>query len=298
MRPVNILLVSALALCASSCASPPALHTGGAARAASCDAADVARRYSYWLITTGLVGAISVQQSPSKEVLVLQVSDAYPALRRAADKRRLDLDRSLYFQLARLTCQGGPSRVAIRSPARCDNLNIYEAADGAVTLDGEICRGGGEVTLSPQAIKALGFAPATGKVLSDAGWVALPLLAQRLRGAFAGKGSFDLIKLDDRQVKFTVKGMRNEILAGEKWWEWLDVSIWIDAQQPLDTDSTPQPTVLLHWQASARYGAGLSRPPASRAGYTNDIEPEHQQDLVDYVDKVLLRVRNSLAAAG
>jgi hypothetical protein len=230
---------------------------------------------------------VSVEPATQPQALRLRAAPAYQKLRDLAEDRGMNLDQSLFVEMDRLGCGSG-RRLIVEGAgaAACLRAEIY-VGPGSPVFQTDACRGGDDVALSPTAIDALNLAPAAGTVSSSAGWNATRMLVEKLKAQFAGKGEFDVTKRGDAEIRFTVKGMRDQILAGQKWWEWLDVSLWLvppEASRPAS----------LRWEATARYGAGILRPPLSRAGYTNDIEPAHQRELVDYVNGLLGRIRDSL----
>lgn len=253
----------------------------------NCPAEGLAGRYASWLADTGLADILMVEGGSRGGNLHLRATAAYQRLRDAAANAGIDLDYSLFVELGRLGCSE-ERHLILDGNRPCVHSEIRMVNGDIVAFDSEQCRGGDEIQLSPEMIKALTLCPAAGTIVDNAGWAATQILEERLRSLFAGKGTFELTKRDTKQIRFTVRGMRNEILLGQNWWEWLEAALWLDSGQ-----CTEGHAVYLRWEATARYGAGIARPPSSRSGYTNNMEPEHLKALVDYVNKVLGRLRDS-----
>jgi len=249
---------------------------------------DVGSRYSEWLQGSGLDRELSVESyDGARHVLALRSSDRILQVLDFARRKQFDLARKLYLKLVQLLPASTPdARISVNARQGCPGADIWQD-DGGIQVRETPCRSSDVLELSPDVVAAVTGSPAGTMTMR----VSSQLLDRIVRSAetrLRGHGQFNLISKKTGSAVFEVRGMRGQVLQGERWWETVQVLL---AVQPA---ANPQSPVNVAWQASGRYGAGFRPPPAD--GYNADMEPAQSRALVRFVSTLLTQVQQDLEA--
>jgi hypothetical protein len=244
---------------------------------------------SEWLQGSGLDGELSVESyDGARHVLALRSSDRILQVLDFARRKQFDLARKLYLKLVQLLPTSTPNaRISVNARQGCPGADIWQD-DGGIQVRETPCRSSDVLELSPDVVAAVTGSPAGTMTMR----VSSQLLDRIVRSAetrLRDRGQFNLISKKTGCAVFEVRGMRGQVLQGERWWETVQVLL---AVQPT---ANPQSPVNVAWQASGRYGAGFRPPPAD--GYNADMEPAQSRALVRFVSTLLTQVQQDLEAS-
>jgi hypothetical protein len=263
---------------------------------AAADEASVATLYTAWLKATHLDKVLSVESyDANQRRLTLKAGDSFESLRELATARKAPLDQRLFIKFVHLTQQPvAGAQLRIQGPLPCLRVVVSGGAKGTSTSEERLCRSGGQATLPAAIVAAIAkSAPALGSQSVGQVTSVKDRVLRELQHHFDGKGALRVISDDDNYLQLEVMKMRGEIMPGDRWWETLQLSLWIE---PKSSDSNPADGgATLRWQATGRFGAGLLRAPSTLEGYGADFEPAHAEELASYVKSLLVKVKQSMA---